>query len=79
MNHSDNPNLVDGGEKMFAARDIAIGDELTCDYRIVKVATFHPDIEMVPRIRLVCENEPLIDRTLNFIANMEDFKKISGD
>jgi SET domain-containing protein len=68
MNHSDDPNLVDGGEKMFAVRDIGVGEELTCDYRIVKVATFDPDIDTSPRIRLVCENEQIIDRSLNFIA-----------
>jgi SET domain-containing protein len=68
MNHSDDPNLIDGGEKMFAARDIAIGEEMTCDYRIVKVATFDPDTNLLPRIRLVCENELVIDRALNFIA-----------
>jgi SET domain-containing protein len=67
MNHCGNPNLVDGGDRMFAARDIAMGEELTCDYRVVKVATFDPDEDTIPRIRLVSENEQIVDRTLNFI------------
>lgn len=43
MNHSDNPNLVDAGDEMFAATDIQPGDELFCDYRIAKVMAFDPD------------------------------------
>lgn len=43
MNHSDDPNLIDAGEEMFSARDIAAGEELLCDYRSVRVLTFHPD------------------------------------
>jgi hypothetical protein len=33
MNHSDQPNLAIQGEDMHALRDIAAGEELTCDYR----------------------------------------------
>ena len=40
MNHSDDPNLEDFGDWMVARRDIEIGDEITCDYRIVKVWSF---------------------------------------
>jgi SET domain-containing protein len=32
FNHSDNPNLRDTELTSFAARDIEIGEELTCDY-----------------------------------------------
>lgn len=43
MNHSDQPNLRDEGDMMFAARDIQPGEELFCDYRITKVMSFDPD------------------------------------
>ena len=36
MNHSDDPNLLEGGDENelnIAARDIMEGEELTCDYR----------------------------------------------
>src|SRR5690606_20335162 len=34
MNHSDSPNFIVAGEfAAIAGRDIAIGDEITCDYR----------------------------------------------
>jgi SET domain-containing protein len=42
MNHSDNPTLEDDGEFMFASRDIAAGEELTCDYRVVMVLGYDP-------------------------------------
>lgn len=42
MNHSDQPNLLDLGDTMVAARDIAAGEELTCDYRKVHVAAYRP-------------------------------------
>ena len=42
MNHSDQPNLLDRGDTMVAARDIAAGEELTCDYRKVYVAGYRP-------------------------------------
>jgi len=33
MNHSENPNLLEAGDSSnIAARDIQIGEELTCDY-----------------------------------------------
>lgn len=40
VNHADDPNLEDFGDWMVARRDIEIGDEITCDYRIVKVWSF---------------------------------------
>ena len=43
MNHSDEPNLTDDGEHMYAARDIEVGDELTCDYSTVTVVEFDPN------------------------------------
>ena len=43
MNHSDAPNVVDAGDVMHAARDIAAGEELLCDYRSVRVVAFDPD------------------------------------
>lgn len=45
MNHADIPNLLDNGDKMFAARDIESGEELFCDYRVVRVAAFDPDAQ----------------------------------
>ena len=43
MNHSDDPNLEDCGDEMFARRDIHAGDELHCDYRQTVVIAFDPD------------------------------------
>jgi uncharacterized protein len=42
MNHADNPNLLDDGTLMHAARDIELGEELTCDYGTVTVIEFDP-------------------------------------
>ena len=42
MNHSDRPNLLDLGDVMIAARAIAAGEELTCDYRAVHVVGYRP-------------------------------------
>lgn len=42
MNHSDEPNLLDLGDTMIAARDIAACEELTCDYRDVHVVGYRP-------------------------------------
>ncbi len=42
MNHSDRPSLLDLGDIMIAGRDIAAGEELTCDYRTVHVAGYRP-------------------------------------
>lgn len=44
MNHSDDPNLADQGDEMFASQNIHPGDELFCDYRIAKVMAFDPDL-----------------------------------
>ena len=43
MNHSDDPNIMDSGEEMFAKRDILPGEELLCDYRQTLVLAFDPD------------------------------------
>jgi hypothetical protein len=43
MNHSDEPNLSNHGEEMFALRDLHAGDELLCDYRQTVVLGFNPD------------------------------------
>lgn len=40
MNHSETPSLIDRGEDMIAARDLAAGTELTCDYAQVCVLGF---------------------------------------
>ena len=40
MNHSDEPTLLDLGDTMIAARDLAAGEELTCDYRSVHVVGY---------------------------------------
>lgn len=42
MNHSDQPSLLDLGDQMIAAWDIAAGEELTCDYRTVHVDGYRP-------------------------------------
>ena len=34
MNHSDDPNTAIRGRETLARRDIAAGDEITCDYRL---------------------------------------------
>ncbi|PKM07970.1 MAG: hypothetical protein CVV14_06225 [Gammaproteobacteria bacterium HGW-Gammaproteobacteria-4] len=34
MNHSDTPNLIEVDGCNYTARDIAEGEELTCDYRV---------------------------------------------
>ncbi len=46
MNHGDPPSLLDLGDIMVAARDIAAGEELTCDYRTVHVAGYRPIQEL---------------------------------
>jgi uncharacterized protein len=43
MNHADDPTLIDDGNVMYAAQNLEVGAELTCDYRIVRVLGFHPD------------------------------------
>ena len=43
MNHSDNPNLIDKENYMIAGENISKGDEITCDYRTVKVLNFVPN------------------------------------
>ena len=40
MNHSDDANFLDCGDHAVAGRDIAVGDELTWDYRAVRVHAF---------------------------------------
>lgn len=40
MNHSNTPSLLDHGTRMYAARDLEAGEELTCDYRHVRVVCF---------------------------------------
>ena len=55
MNHADEPSLIDHGKLMFAARDLKVGEELTCDYRIVHVDAFNPDQARLMKDILVCE------------------------
>lgn len=40
MNHSTDPNVEDHGDYAVARKDIAAGEELTWDYRVVHVASF---------------------------------------
>ena len=42
MNHSVMPTMELRGLSYVAARDLVIGDELTCDYRVVKVFDYDP-------------------------------------
>lgn len=51
MNHSDFPTLHCSDSALFAAQDFTIGDELTCDYRVVKVLDYDPEIDV--QIKLV--------------------------
>lgn len=43
MNHSNDPNLEDRGDEVFARRNIQPGEELLCDYRHALVLAFDPD------------------------------------
>lgn len=52
MNHCDQPNLLDLGDVMIAARAVSAGEELTCDYRVVRVAGY------MPISRKTCRAEP---------------------
>ena len=42
MNHSNTPTLQLREHCLVASRNIKVGDELTCDYRVVKVAAYDP-------------------------------------
>lgn len=44
MNHSSRPALLDKGDVMVAARDLILGDELTCDYSEVHVVSYWSQI-----------------------------------
>ena len=41
-NHSDHPNLITRGKEMIAAKDIQLGEEITCDYRECFMVGFRP-------------------------------------
>lgn len=43
MNHSDDPSLTDLGDEMIARQDLQAGEELTCDYRDVRVLGFESE------------------------------------
>lgn len=46
MNHADAPNCVDPPDRRtFAARDLAAGEELTCDYRTFDHETMEKGLE----------------------------------
>lgn len=49
MNHSIDASLRDGGDAMFATRDIHPGDELTCDYREIRVLAFEDELALSDR------------------------------
>ena len=42
MNHSETPAMEIFGKSFIASRDIFVGDELTCDYRVVNVLDYNP-------------------------------------
>ena len=52
MNHSENPTLQINGLSFVASRNIEIGDELTCDYRVVQVLDYR-----LPSDKIVRANE----------------------
>jgi uncharacterized protein len=41
-NHSDDPNTLQDGDTMYACRDIACGEEITCNYREVIMLNYRP-------------------------------------
>lgn len=48
MNHADSPNTYEEpGNKTIASRDIAVGEEITCDYRQFDARSFFDD-DFVP-------------------------------
>jgi SET domain-containing protein len=49
MNHSDDPNIEDHGDFAVARKDIAASEELTWDYRIVRVVSFPMPLETEDR------------------------------
>lgn len=42
MNHSETPNIRDDGLRMYSQRHISANEELTCDYRHVRILDFTP-------------------------------------
>lgn len=52
MNYSENPTFQLKGLSFVASRNIEIGDELTCDYRVVQVLDYRLSSE-----KTVCANE----------------------
>lgn len=42
MNHSENPNIREAGRRMYSNRRIRTNEEMTCDYRQVRVLEFAP-------------------------------------
>lgn len=58
LNHSDTPNLRSGRNVMFAARDIAVGEELTVDYRTFCDSCAEYGVENLFRVgRPFCEGD----------------------
>ena len=53
MNHSFTPNCDDAGACTIAVRDIAAGEELTCDYRSFDADSARERFDFVPAARLV--------------------------
>ena len=49
LNHSDDPNLENRGDNIFARRDIQAGEELHFDYRQTLVLSFDPDTKLPHR------------------------------
>ena len=43
-NHDDNPNTIQNGDTMYACRDIAFGEEITCSYHEVVMLNFRPKV-----------------------------------
>lgn len=53
MNHSDDPSMISQGPRGFAGRDLAPGDEITCNYRDSIVVGFQPDAVGGDRTRAI--------------------------
>lgn len=57
INHSDDPNIEDHGAYSVARKDIQVGEELTMDYRIVRVVAFPVPVDSATSDAYAIANE----------------------